>query len=74
MSNVMAGLYEDNSGALELAKVPKMHLQTKHIALKFHHFCEHIRDGHVWIHAINTCKQITNIFTKALPKDAFIYL
>ena len=37
-SNISANVYEDNSSALELAKVLKMHPQTKHIALKYHHF------------------------------------
>jgi hypothetical protein len=31
-------LFEDNSGALELARVPKMRSRTKHMNLKYHHF------------------------------------
>jgi len=66
--NTTVDLYEDNSGALEFAKVPKMHPQTKHIALDYHHFWEHIRDSQVWIHVIDTHKQMMDMFTKALPK------
>jgi len=73
-SNISADVYEDNSGALELTKVPKMRPWTKHIALKYHHFWEHVRDGRVQIHPIATREQITNIFTKALVRDSFIYL
>jgi hypothetical protein len=32
--------FEDNSGALEMAKTPKMRPRTKHINIKYHHFRE----------------------------------
>ena len=35
--------FEDNNGALEMAKTPKMRPRTKHIAIKYHHFCTHIQ-------------------------------
>ena len=38
-------LFEDNKGAEELAKVPKNRPRTKHIATKYHHFREHVRNG-----------------------------
>jgi hypothetical protein len=31
-------LFEDNSGAIEILKVPKMHTCTKHINTKYHFF------------------------------------
>ena len=71
---ISADVYEDNRGALELAKVPKLRPRTKHIALKYHHFREHVRNGKVRINAIDTKEQIADIFTKGLPKDAFVYL
>jgi len=74
VSKVNTDAYEDNNGALELAKVPKMRPRTKHIALKYHHFREYVRDGSVRIHPIDSREQVADIFTKALPKDAFIYL
>ncbi len=36
---------EDNSGALETAKVPKMHSHTKHINIKYHHFRDLLIEG-----------------------------
>jgi hypothetical protein len=36
-NTLFANSYEDNSGAYELAKAPKMRPRTKHIALKYHH-------------------------------------
>ena len=35
-------VFEDNRGAIELAKLPHMHPPTKHINIKYHHFCDHI--------------------------------
>ena len=35
-------VFEDNSGALELARLPKMRPRTKHINQAFHHFHEHV--------------------------------
>ena len=34
--------FEDNTGALELATVPKLRSRTKHINLVYHHFREHV--------------------------------
>jgi hypothetical protein len=33
-------LFEDNSGALEMARLPKMRPRTKHIGVRMHHFRE----------------------------------
>ena len=35
---ILCKLFEDNNGALTLAKDPKYRPRTKHIALKYHHF------------------------------------
>jgi hypothetical protein len=42
---VFCKAFKDNSGALELAHLPKMRPQTKHINIKYHHFREHVRLG-----------------------------
>ena len=73
-SGFTADVYEDNRGALELANLPKLRPRTKHIALKYHHFREHVRTGKIRINAIDTREQLADIFTKPLPRDAFIYL
>jgi len=65
-----ADVYEDNRGALELAKMPKLRPCTKHIVLKCHHFHEHVRNGKVHIHAVDTREQLADIFMKALPREA----
>jgi hypothetical protein len=45
-------IFEDTSGALEMARVPKMHPQTKHINLKYNYFLEHISSGILSLHAV----------------------
>jgi hypothetical protein len=72
--NYVADLYEDNRGAYELAKAPKMRPRTKHIALKYHHFRQHVTNGTIRIHSIGTKDQIADIFTKGLARDQFEFL
>ena len=36
--SVKCKVFEDNNGAIELAKAPNICPRTKHIALKYHHF------------------------------------
>ena len=43
--SVKCKVFKDNNGAIELAKSPKICTRTKHIALKYHHFREHVRKG-----------------------------
>jgi hypothetical protein len=59
-------VFEDNSGALEMARTPKMCPRTKHMNLKYHHFREDVSDGSVSIHAIDNLDQLADISTKPL--------
>ena len=72
--NIHCTVFEDNSGALEMARVPKMRPRTKHLGLKLHHFREHVRRGTIIPVAIETNEQPADIFTKPLPRDQFQYL
>eukprot|EP00957_Ditylum_brightwellii_P100553 7664482-Ditylum_brightwellii.AAC.1 len=56
-------VFEDNSGALELARVPKMQPHTKHINVEVHHFRLYIRDKLMKILPINLKDQPADIFT-----------
>ena len=40
-------VFEDNAGAIEIAKVPKMRPRTKHLNIKYHHFREEVKKGNV---------------------------
>ena len=64
-------VYEDNRGALELAKEPKFRPRTKHIATKYHHFRNAVAKGQIKILPIDTKNQQADIFTKPLPKPQF---
>jgi hypothetical protein len=64
-------VFEDNSGALELAKVPKMRSRTKHMNLKYHHFRSFVRQGLITIHPINTLEQPADVLTKPLGDEDF---
>jgi len=64
-------LFEDNSGALEMARLPKMGPRTKHVCVKMHHFREHVRTGKVSINKVPTRYQLGDIATKAQPEALF---
>ena len=64
-------LFEDNSGALELASTPKMRPRTRHINIKYHHFREYVRRKIIMIQSVRTNEQLADIFTKPLPPDLF---
>jgi hypothetical protein len=71
LAQVHCRVFEDNSGALELARIPKMRPRTKHLNVKYHHFREHVRKGLISVHPISTLKQQADIYTKPLPQDLF---
>ena len=71
---VFCKVFEDNVGALELARTPRMRPRTKHIGIQYHHFRDHVESGKITIEHVSTKEQIADIFTKPLPLDAFKYL
>ena len=72
--SVQCKLFEDNNGAIDVAKDPNIRLRTKHVALKYHHFREHVRKGLIEIILIDTLEQVADIFTKTFPFPIFNYL
>ena len=69
--HVYCKVFEDNSGALELARLPKLRPRTKHINVCYHHFREHVRKGLIKIFPIDTKDQIADSLTKALGQNDF---
>ena len=65
-------VFEDNSGALELEKVPKIRPRTKHINVICHWFLEHVQNKPIKIYPISTQHQLSDIFTKPLPSKIFL--
>jgi hypothetical protein len=64
-------VFEDNSGALELARFPNLHPRTKHINVCYHNFCEHVRKGLIKIFPIDTKDQVADTLTKPLVQNVF---
>ena len=71
---IHCSIFEDNMGCIDLVETPRMRPRTKHIALKYHHFREHMRKKLVTVHHIDTKEQVADIFTKALSDSQFLYL
>ena len=67
-------VFEDNNGALELAREPKYRPRTKHIGIKYHNFRDHVKQGKIKIEHVDTTKQRADIMTKPLEKSKFEYL
>jgi hypothetical protein len=64
-------VFEDNTGALIMAQSPKIRPRTKHINIKYHHFCQVVESKDISIHAIDTKDQWADIFTKPLSSELF---
>jgi hypothetical protein len=60
--------FDDNS---EMAQMPRMCPHTKHINVSYHHFCSHVAEGKITIHAIGTANQIGDLWTKPLGAELF---
>ena len=71
-AKVYCKCFEDNSGALELAKTPKLRPRTKHINIIYHHFRSAVKKGLVEIFSIDTKDQIADIMTKPLNQNLFL--
>jgi hypothetical protein len=55
-----------------MAKSDKFTPQIKHIALKYHHFCSHVKNGHIEISCCPTEDQKADLLTKPLADSAFL--
>ena len=64
----------DNTSVINISKNLVMHSKTKYIAIKYHFLRELVQEKEVKLEYVNTKEQIVDIFTKPLPKDAFLYL
>ncbi len=68
---VYCKVFEDNSGALELARLPKLCPRTKHINVCYHHFCKLVQKGLIKIFPIDTKEQIADALTRPLTQNDF---
>lgn len=66
-------LCDDNS-AINLSEDPLLHVQVKHIDIKYHFLCKHVASNEINLRYINTKDNIADIFTKALTQLSFTRL
>jgi hypothetical protein len=70
--NLQCRVFEDNSGAVELAtsvKNPKMRPRTRHINTKYHHFRNKVQDGTISIHPVSITEMLADILTKICNEE-----
>jgi hypothetical protein len=70
---------EDNQSCIAMAQNSKFSPQTKHIAIKYHHFWKHVitqsnPNGFLEIEYCSTDNQIADIFMKPISDDIFMRL
>jgi hypothetical protein len=62
-------IFEDNQGAIQLAKNPVHHSRSKHIDIKYHFIRKHIEDGVVELEYVQSANQVADMCTKGLPAE-----
>jgi glucuronate isomerase len=69
-AKVHCKVFEDNSGALEIARIAKYRPRTKHLNCRLHHFRSYVDNlKEISIHKINTLDQLADILTKPLNEE-----
>ena len=64
-------IHADNQGCIALANNPVSHLRAKHIDIRHHFIQERIECRKITLNYVSTKDMLANIFTKALPHEAF---
>ena len=64
-------IFEDNQGAIQLAKNPKFHNRTKHIDVTYHFIRERVNSDEISVTYCSTNEMKADIMTKGLSKVLF---
>jgi hypothetical protein len=67
-------IYEDNQGAIALARNVGYHARSKHIDIRHHFVRERLHAGDIKIEYVPTAVQLADILTKALSTSRFTTL
>jgi hypothetical protein len=72
-SIIKSTIWEDNTPALTLANAepPRLTPGSKHFAVKYHWFRQHLKKGEIEIQSIASSAQAANVLTKAMPRNNF---
>ena len=68
---VKCKVFEDNSGAIELATIHKYRPRTKHLNIRLHHFRDYVTKGLIEICKVDTKSQLADILTKPVMNPQF---
>jgi hypothetical protein len=79
MTNFCITVHKDNVTAIAMAKSLRFTPRTKHIAIKYHHFCSRVQtssnpSGDIKIKYFSSKKQLADIFTKPINAGSFFTL
>ena len=70
-AKVHCKLFEDNTGAIEIARTEKYRPRTKHLNCRLHHFRYYVDVlKEITIHKIDTKEQPADMLTKPLNKES----
>ncbi|GMF64476.1 unnamed protein product [Phytophthora fragariaefolia] len=67
-------IYEDNQGAIALAKNPEFHKRTKHIDIRYHFVREKVEDSQVVLEYCSTKDMLADLMTKPITAVQFDFL
>jgi len=67
-------VWSDNLVAKSIVENPVFHSCTKHIEIDVHFVREKMENGEIEIRYVPTSHQVTNILTKGLPRNQFLFL
>jgi Reverse transcriptase (RNA-dependent DNA polymerase) len=70
-ARMYSSVFEDNNGALQLARAPRITPRTKHYAIKYHFFRDNVTKGDIKLFKVESSKQRADIFTKGLVQQIF---
>lgn len=64
----------DNNAAINLSEDPTLHMQVKHVNIKYHFLRERAQSNELHICYVNTKYNVADLFTKALAAPLFTRL
>ena len=67
-------VFEDNSGALEIASIHKNRPRTKQLNLKLHQFRYYVARGDFTTYPISTSDQLVDVLTKPVDETLLVRL
>ena len=68
-TKVHCKVFEDNSGAIKIAREDKFRPRTKHLNIRLHHFRTYIENGSISMHKIDSEDQPADSLTKLLNDE-----